>query len=37
MLPDVSETFTRLKDDPHGGWQHLRSLLDTVLMPFVHV
>jgi hypothetical protein len=36
-MPELSETFKRLKDDPQGGSQHLLSLLETFLMPFLLV
>lgn len=34
-MPEVTETFKRLKDDPQGGSQYLLSLLETFLMPLV--
>jgi hypothetical protein len=34
-MAELSETFQRLKDDPQGGSQHLLSLLETFLRPFV--
>jgi hypothetical protein len=34
-MPEWSETFKRLKDDPQGGSQHLLSLLEIFLMPFL--
>lgn len=36
-MTEVSETFKRLNDDPQGGSQHLLSLLEAFLMPFLHV
>jgi hypothetical protein len=36
-MPELSETFKRLKDDPQGGSQYLLSLLETFLMPFLRV
>jgi hypothetical protein len=35
IMPEWSETFKRLKDDPQGGSQHLLSLLEIFLMPFL--
>jgi hypothetical protein len=34
-VPELSETFKRLKDDPQGGSQHLLSLLEAFLMPLL--
>src|SRR5690349_12963913 len=36
-MTELSETFKRLQDDPQGGSQHLLSLLETFLMPLLHV
>src|SRR5258708_4234908 len=36
-MPELSETFKRLKDDPQGGSQYLLSLLETFLMSFLLV
>lgn len=33
ILPEVTETFKRLKDYPQEGSQHLFSLLETFLLP----
>lgn len=32
-MPEVPETFKRLKDNPQGESQHLHLLLETFLMP----
>ncbi len=37
IMPEVSETFKHLKDDPQGGSQHMLSLLETFLMPLLLV
>lgn len=37
ILPERSETFNHLKDDPQGGSQHVLSLLETFLMPLLLV
>lgn len=34
-MPELSETFKHLKDDPQGGSQHLLLLLETFLMPLL--
>jgi len=36
-MPELSETFKHLKDDPQGGSQHLLTLLESFLLPFLHV
>jgi len=36
-MPELSETFKRLEQDPQGGSQHLLQLLETFLMPFLHL
>lgn len=35
IMPEASEIFKRLKDDPQGGSQHWLSLLETFLMPLL--
>jgi hypothetical protein len=34
-MPEPSDIFKRLKDDPQGGSQHLLSHLETFLLPFL--
>jgi hypothetical protein len=34
-MPEVSETFKHLKEDPQGGSQHLLSLLECFFFPFL--
>lgn len=34
-MPETTELFKRLKDDPQGGSQHLLSLLEHFLMPLL--
>jgi hypothetical protein len=37
IMPELSETFKRLKDDPQAGSQHLLTLLESFLQPFLHI
>ncbi len=34
-MPELSETFKRLEQDPQGGSQHLLHLLETFLLPLL--
>jgi hypothetical protein len=36
-MPDLSETFKRLEQDPQGGSHHLLQMLETFLMPCLHL
>jgi hypothetical protein len=36
-MSELSETFKRLEQDPQGGSQHLLQMLETFLMPFLHL
>src|SRR5258708_20305254 len=35
IMTELSETFKRLEHDPQGGSQHLITLLESFLMPFL--
>ena len=36
-MTELSKTFKQLEHDPQGGSQHLIELLETFLMPFLHL